>query len=85
MRTIYYDTLAQRQIINASAGTIYYDTGIVIINDIRFLSVNSTDGLIRMSIEAEKGIIDSTRNTIITIDEDDPTSIVTTLTKHNKP
>jgi len=38
-----------------------------------------------MSIEAEKGIIDSTRNTIITIDEDDPTSIVTTLTKHNKP
>lgn len=85
LRTIYYDTLAQRQIINASAGTIYYDTGIVIINDIRFLSVNSTDGLIRMSIEAEKGIIDSTRNTIITIDEDDPTSIVTTLTKHNKP
>ena len=85
LRTIYYDTLAQRQIINASAGTIYYDTGIVTINDIRFLSVNSTDGLIRMSIEAEKGIIDSTRNTIITIDEDDPTSIVTTLTKHNKP
>ena len=84
LRTIYYDTLAQRQIINANAGTIYYDTGIVLINDIRFISVNSTDGLIRMSIEAEKAIIESTRNTIITIDETDPTSIVTTLVKNNK-
>jgi hypothetical protein len=33
---------------------------------------------------AEKAIIGSTRNTIITIDETDPTSIVTTLTKNNK-
>lgn len=84
LRTIYYDTLAQRQIINAAAGTIYYDTGIVVINDIRFLSVSSTDGMIRMSIEADKGIIESTRNTIITIDEDDPISVVTTLTKNSK-
>lgn len=84
LRTIYYDTLAQRQIINASAGTIYYDTGIVVINDIRFLSVSSTDGMIRMTIEADKGILESTRNTIITIDEDDPISVVTTLTKNSK-
>ena len=84
LRTIYYDTLAQRQIINANAGTIYYDTGLVIINDIKIISLSSTDGLIRMSIEAEKGILESTRNTILTIDEDDPTSIVTTLTKNNK-
>ena len=84
LRTVYYDSLAQRQIINSSAGTIFYDTGIVIINDINILSVNSTDGLIRMSIESEKGIIESTRNTIITIDEDDPASIVTTLSKYNK-
>ena len=84
LRTIYYDTLAQRQIINAAAGTIYYDTGIVVINDIRLLSVSSTDGMIRMTIEADKGIIESTRNTIITIDEDDPISVVTTLTKNSK-
>jgi hypothetical protein len=37
-----------------------------------------------MSIEAEKAIIESTRNTIITIDETDPISIVTTLVKNNK-
>ena len=83
LRSIYYDSLAQRQIINANAGKIEYDTGIVTINDVRFLSINSTDGLIRMTIEAEKGIIQSIKNTIITIDEDDPISIVTTLTKYS--
>jgi len=84
LRTIYYDTLAQRQVINADAGKIYYDTGIVVINDIRFLTINSTDDLIRMTIEAEKGIIESNRNTIISIDTTDPAAIVTTLTTNNK-
>jgi hypothetical protein len=81
LRTIYYDTLAQRQIINSNAGTIDYNNGIITINDIRLTSVDSTDGLIRLNIEAEKGIIQSTRDTIITIDVDDPTSILTTLEK----
>jgi hypothetical protein len=84
LRTIYYDSLAQRQIINADAGKIYYDTGIVVINDIRFLTIDSTDELIRMTIEAEKGIIETNRNTIITIDTTDPAAIVTTLTTNNK-
>ena len=83
LRTIYYDTLAQRQIINSNAGTIDYNNGIITINDIRFISVDSVDGLIRLNIEAEKGIIQSTRDTIITIDVDDPTSISTTLEKKN--
>jgi predicted amino acid dehydrogenase len=83
LRTIYYDTLAQRQIINAKAGTIDYDKGIVTINNIRFLSVDSDDSLIRMSIESQEGIVASNRNTILTIDETDPISIVTTLTTAN--
>ena len=83
LRTIYYDSLAQRQIINANAGTIEYDNGIVNINDIRFLSVNSSDDLVHLTIEAEKGIIQSIRNTILTIDQDDPVSIVTTLTQYS--
>ena len=83
LRTIYYDSLAQRQIINANAGTIEYDNGIININDIRFLSVNSSDDLVHLTIEAEKGIIQSIRNTILTIDQDDPVSIVTTLTQYS--
>ena len=37
-----------------------------------------------MTIEADKGIIESNRNTIITIDTTDPAAIVTTLTTNNK-
>ncbi len=83
LRTIYYDSLAQRQIINSNAGTVDYDNGVININNIRFLSVNSDDGLIRLEIEAERGLIQSVRNTIITIDETDPTAIVNTLEKLN--
>ena len=84
LRTIYYDSLAQRQIINSNAGEVDYDNGIITINNINFLSVNSNDGLIRIDIEAERGIIQSTRNSIITIDETDPTAIVNTLEKINR-
>ena len=79
LRTIYYDSNAQRQIVNDNAGEIDYDNGIITINDINIQSVVSTDGLIRVSVEAEKGIFESARNTIITIDETDTGSIVTTL------
>jgi hypothetical protein len=81
LRTIYYDTNAQRQIVDSSAGTINYNTGEVNIDDINILSVSSTDGLIRLTIEADEGIIESARNTIITVDETDPISIVVNLTK----
>jgi hypothetical protein len=33
----------------------------------------------RITVESEKGIIETKRNTIITIDKNDPGSIVTTL------
>ena len=80
LRTIYYDSTAQRQIVDGNVGEINYETGKITLEDINILSVSSTDGLMRLTVESEKGIIESTRNTIITIDENDPTSIVTTLT-----
>jgi hypothetical protein len=83
LRTIYYDTLAQRQIINSNVGSIDYNNGIVTINNIRFITVDSDDGLIRLGIQADKGYIQSTRDTIITIDVDDPVAISTTLEKLN--
>jgi len=79
LRTVYYDNNAQRQIVDGSAGTIEYDTGIIKINNIFIKSVASTDGYIRLSVESEEGIISTIKNTIITIDVDDPTAISTTL------
>jgi hypothetical protein len=81
LRVIYYDENANRQIINAHVGEIYYDTGIIQLNDLKVLSVSSTDGLLRLTAVSEEGVIMSTRNVIITIDEADTTSIVTTLVK----
>lgn len=79
LRTIYYDSLSQRQVVDSDVGTIDYDAGIITLTDIKITSVTESDGYIRISAESQSGIIESARNTIITIDAEDPTSIVTTL------
>lgn len=79
LSTIYYDSNSQKQIVTENAGTIDYNAGVITISDIRILSVASLDGLIRMTIESEKGLISTIRNTIITLDETDPTAIITLL------
>ena len=79
LRTVYFNTNAERQIIEANAGTIDYDTGAISITNIRLLSVSTSDGYIRLNIESEDGIISSNRNTIIVIDKTDSTAIITDL------
>lgn len=81
IRTIYYDSNAERQVVNDNAGTIEYDTGIIDIFGITIRSVSSSDGLIRLSIESEVGIVESNKHTILTIDEDDSSSITVDLVK----
>lgn len=81
LRVIYYDENANRQIIDSHVGEIYYDTGIITLDDLRIISVSTTDGLLRFTAVSEDGVIKSTRNVIITIDDTDATSIVTTLEK----
>jgi hypothetical protein len=80
LRTIYYDTNAQRQIVDDTAGEINYETGVITITDINILSVSSSDGYVRLTLESEGSLIQSVKNTIITLDETDPVSISTTLT-----
>ena len=79
LRTIYFDALSQRQVVNENVGTIDYNSGTVTLNDLRILSVVSTDGLIRLTIQSERGIVTSNKSTIITIDSTDTSSIVTNL------
>jgi hypothetical protein len=79
LRLVYYDTNAQRQTINNNLGTINYDTGLIQINDLRVVTLSTTDAMIRLTIESEKGIVDSSRNTIISIDTTDPFAISTEL------
>ena len=79
LRVVYFDQNAERQIIDDAAGTINYDAGIIDIKNILINSVSSTDGIIRLTIESDKGIIGTAKNVIITLDEDDATSISTIL------
>ena len=75
LRLVYFDQNATRQTINANIGQIDYVNGIVTINGIDIKSVTPSDGYIRFTIEADKAIIESVRNSIITLDETDPSSI----------
>ena len=79
LRIVYFDTNAERKIVNSKAGTINYDAGLITLNDLQILSSASPDGDISIDIESENGIISSQKNTIITIDLADPSSISTDL------
>jgi hypothetical protein len=79
LRVVYFDQNAERQIINDAAGTIDYDAGVIYIKNILINSVSSLDGLMRLTIESNKGIIGTTKSIIITLDQNDPTSISTIL------
>jgi hypothetical protein len=80
LRTVYFDTNAERQIINSNAGTINYDTGEILLTNLQVLSTSSSDGLISINVESEKNIIQSIKNTLIVLDPNDATAIVTNLT-----
>ena len=79
LRTVYFDSNAERKIVDDNAGDVNYETGEINIVDIKILSVSSTDGYIRLTTESEEGLIESVRNTILTIDEDDSSSIDVTM------
>jgi hypothetical protein len=59
LRTIFYDSNAQRQVVNANAGEIDYDAGIITLKEVNIRSVLTTDGFIRLNFRAEESIIES--------------------------
>jgi hypothetical protein len=83
LRTIYYDADAQKQIVEENAGTINYDTGRIHLNNINMRKVYSPDSLVRLSIESQKGIIETKRNTVLEIDLNDSSSITVDLQELN--
>jgi hypothetical protein len=79
IEVIYFDENAEKQIVFSNAGTIDYDLGVITVSNIIILSVVSDDEQIRFSVESEKGIVESTKNTIITLDVNDPSAITVDL------
>ena len=79
MRTVYYNVNSERITVNSNAGTIDYENGVLYLNDLNVVSVPYNDGFIRLNCGVQNGIIQSVRNTILSIDENDPSSIIINL------
>jgi hypothetical protein len=79
LRIVYFDDNAERQVVNSNIGSINYDSGLITLTNLNIISLATFDNLVRLTIESEKGIVKSFRNTIITLDDMDPTSITTEL------
>lgn len=83
LRTIYYDADAQKQIVNENAGTINYETGRIVLTDVNIKQIYSSDSYMRLTIESDKGIIKTNRNTVLEIDLNDSSSITVDLVEIN--
>jgi len=75
LRTIYYNEKSERIIVNPKAGTINYDTGEVNLVDLKIVGVYSNDGTVKLNVGTDNTIIESLKNTIVTIDKNDLSSI----------
>jgi hypothetical protein len=80
LRTYYYDNtvkyIATESTATDNAGTIDYTTGTVVLNDFTPSAINSNDGLLRINATPDVRIISSTYQRIVTLDEQDPLSIL---------
>ncbi len=76
LRIVYFNSNAERQIINANSGTIYYNSGKVILSNLNIKSVNTNDNILRLQIKTQNLMISSVRNTILTVDETDYSSVI---------
>ncbi len=79
IRSVFFDTDGNRQIINDSIGEIDYEDGVITINAVNISSISTSDEKLRFTIGSETGVVESTRNNIVTIDINDSASIITTL------
>jgi hypothetical protein len=74
LRTYYFDAGVKR-ILNANAGTVEYDTGIVTLTDFIVSAVNNPLGILSIEAVPTSTIISSGRDKIITLDTTDPNAI----------
>jgi len=81
LRTVYYDVNAERKVVNDTAGEVNYLTGVITINDTIIQSVDSPDGFIRVTVESDEGLVQSIRNTILTLDDADPSAVEVTMVR----
>ncbi len=79
LRTIYYTSNAERIVVNSNVGDINYQDGLITLRDLNILNSYTQTGLVRVDVGVDSSIIQSSRNTILTIDETENSSILINL------
>ena len=83
LQTYYFKTNGEKVIVNSSAGSIQYDTGIVTLLNFFPLSItqnaNYEDSVITINSRADSSFIEGQQNQFISIDENDSAAIQITL------
>jgi hypothetical protein len=79
LRTYYYDTNNLKVILNPSAGTVDYDTGLVVLNNFSPVEIDDPLGQFTLSVVPDSTIISSTYNKIVALDEFDTGSVSVTV------
>jgi hypothetical protein len=83
LRSFYYDENKNKKILNDSAGTVDYLLGKVVITDFQPISVSSPDNVLTMHAKPLSLTVESSKNSILTLDENDPFATLVSLNAIN--
>ena len=81
LETYYFDSNLKKQVVDPEAGTIDYTNGIIVLNNLNIANTTSSSNTLNINIESAEHYLKSTRNQILTIDDNDTTSIEVILTE----
>lgn len=80
IKSYYYDAAGVKNYLNQSAGTINYDTGTVTLDNFTPITINSEDGILKITAPSSNRVVSSGFNRIVTLDQYDNAAIGVTIT-----
>lgn len=79
IRSYYIDSRSIKTIVNENAGTIYYDDGVVYLNNFAPITINDAFGTMVLKSTPATTAFSTKRNAILTLDTTDPNAIDVTV------
>jgi hypothetical protein len=80
LRSYYFDENQQKVILRDNIGTINYEDGTVVLNNVNFFDILNDSKQLSIHAKPQTTVFQSVRNKVITMKYDDPQSIIVELT-----
>jgi hypothetical protein len=80
LRSYYFDENQQKVILRDNIGTINYEAGTVVLNNVNFFDILNDTKQLSIHAKPQTTVFQSVRNKVITMKYDDPQSIIVELT-----